>query len=85
MTLRAPAAIAMTASSPLRNQLFDGERNRFFASCWVIVEPPATTRPFCAFFSRALAIPSQSKPECSTNFASSAATTARFRCTEIRA
>ena len=51
----------------------------------MIVEPPATTRPFFAFFSRAFAIPSQSKPSCSTNFASSAAITARFRCVEMRA
>jgi len=43
------------------------------ASCCVIVEPPATMRPFFWFFSSASAMPSQSKPSWSTNFASSAA------------
>ena len=27
------------------------DRNRFFASCWLMVEPPATIRPFFRFFS----------------------------------
>ena len=40
----------------------DGDRNKFFASCCVMVEPPATTRPFFWFFSSAVWMPSQSKP-----------------------
>ena len=35
----------MTASSPLRSHDREPDRNRFFASCCVIVEPPATMRP----------------------------------------
>ena len=54
----------MIASCTLRAYDFDGDRNRFFASCCVIVDPPATTRPFLSFFSRAFAMPSQSNPSC---------------------
>jgi len=55
------------------------ERKRFLASCWLMVEPPATRRPFFRFFSTAVWMPSTSKPSCSRNLASSAATMARFR------
>src|SRR6185436_1147689 len=74
----------ITASWPLRNQDRSPERNRFFASCWLMVEAPETTLPFFSFFSRALEIASQSNPSWPTNFASSAATTARFSCVEMR-
>jgi hypothetical protein len=50
-----------------------------------MVEAPATTFPRCSFFCIAFWIASQSKPSWSRNFASSAATTARFRCSEMRA
>jgi len=43
----------MAASSPLRSQDRSLERNRFFASCWLIVEAPATIRPCCSFLARA--------------------------------
>ena len=74
----------MIASWPLRSQERSPDRNRFFASCWLMVEAPATTLPRCSFFAIAFWIASQSKPSWSRNFASSAATTARFRCAEIR-
>ncbi len=47
-------------------------------------QPPATILPFFWFFSSAFWMPSQSKPSCSENLASSAATTARFRLAEMR-
>jgi hypothetical protein len=50
-----------------------------------MVEPPATILPFFWFFSSAFWMPSQSKPSCSENLASSAATTARLRLAEMRA
>ena len=43
-------SVIMT-SSPLRHGVFLLERNRFFASCWLMVEPPATSLPFFRFFS----------------------------------
>jgi hypothetical protein len=52
----------MSASWPLRQGVRSPERKRFFASCCEMVEPPATIRPFLAFFSRAFSIASQSKP-----------------------
>ena len=41
----------MMASCSLRKTLRLPERNRFLASCWLMVEPPATMRPFLRFFS----------------------------------
>ena len=73
------------ASWALRHGVRLPERNRFFASCCEMVEPPATTFPRFWFFSHAFCIASQSKPSWSANFASSAATTARLRWPEMRA
>ncbi len=69
----------MSASSPLRSHERSVERNRFFASCWLIVEAPATTRPLSSLRAIAFWIISQSKPSWSRNRTSSAATTARFK------
>ncbi len=74
----------ITASWSLRKGLRDAERNRFLASCWLMVEPPATMRPFLRFLSTAFSMPSQSKPSWARKRLSSAAMTARFRCTETR-
>ena len=41
----------MTASWILRHGVRFEDRNRFFASCWLMVEPPATLFPFFRFFS----------------------------------
>ena len=57
----------MTASWPLRSHERSPERNRFFASCWLMVEAPATTLPRCSFFAIAFWIASQSKPSWSRN------------------
>ena len=35
----------MIASWALRQGVLVGDRNRFLASCWEMVEPPATTLP----------------------------------------
>ena len=35
-------------SSPLRSQLWPGQRNRFFATCWLIVLAPRSRRPLRA-------------------------------------
>ena len=40
----------------------DGVRKRFLASCWEMVEPPATIFPRRWFFSMAFWIPPQSNP-----------------------
>jgi hypothetical protein len=74
----------MIASWPLRSQERSPERNRFFATCWLMVEAPATTFPSRRFLANASWIASQSKPSWSRNFASSATTTARLRWIEIR-
>jgi len=47
----------ISASCALRQGVLAPERNRFFASCWLIVEPPATMRPFFSFFSMAFWMP----------------------------
>ena len=40
---------ASSTSCTLRRSVRSGPRNRFLASCWVMVEPPWTTRP-CQMF-----------------------------------
>lgn len=63
------------ASSPLRSQLRPSQRNRFFATCWLMVLAPRIGRPR-ALFCSALSMASRSKPACSGNRWSSAATRA---------
>ena len=72
----------MPASSPLRNQLWPRQRNRFFATCCEIVLAPRTRRPRSRSAS-ALSICLKSKPWCSGNCWSSAAITAIAACFEI--
>ena len=62
-----------TASRTLRASVRSGERKRFFASCWEMVEAPRT-RPRSA---TALAISRKSNPRWPKNPASSLAVTAR--------
>ena len=53
------------ASSPLRSQDRAGQRNTFFATCWLIVEPPRS-RSVSASAAR---MPATSKPQCRQKFA----------------
>jgi hypothetical protein len=75
----------INASCPFRSHERLPDRNRFLASCWLMVEAPATIFPRRSLRAMACWIASQSKPSWSRKRASSAATTARFRCGEMRA
>ena len=57
------------ASSPLRSQERPGQRKTFFATCWLIVEPPRS-RSVSASAAR---MPATSNPVWPQKFASSAA------------
>ena len=70
-------------SSPLRSQLWPGQRNRFFATCWLIVLAPRRRRPLRASFT-AFSIAAKSNPSWTRNFWSSAAITATAAWREIR-
>ena len=52
----------MIASCPFLSQERSPERNRFLASCWLMVEAPATTLPRFSLRTMAFWIMSQSKP-----------------------
>ena len=66
----------------MRTKLRPGHRNRFFATCWVMVEPPRATSPSSAssITSRSA---SQSMPRWLQNLASSEATTERGSAGEM--
>src|SRR6266851_4922777 len=51
LSIAASSIAASIASWPLRSALRSPERNRFFASCWVSVDPPETTLPRRRFLS----------------------------------
>ncbi len=55
---------ASISSCTLRRNVWSGVRNRFFASCWVMVEPPCTTRPARMLATMARTMPMGSKPGC---------------------
>ena len=69
------------ASSPLRSHERAGQRKTFFATCWLIVEPPRS-RSLSAIAAR---IPSMSNPQCRQKFASSAAAADSGRFADIAA
>src|SRR5687768_16341759 len=72
------------ASSPLRSQVWPGHRNRFLATCWLMVLAPRSRLPRPASVI-AFSICSKSKPTWTRNFWSSAAITATAAWGEIRA
>jgi hypothetical protein len=41
----------MMASCAFRHGVLREDKNKFFANCCEMVDPPATTRPFFSFFS----------------------------------
>ncbi|OGP78232.1 MAG: hypothetical protein A2Z26_00760 [Deltaproteobacteria bacterium RBG_16_66_15] len=73
---RSSRTIASSASRSFRPIVFFGERKKFFASCWVIVEPPWANRRSLRLASTARPIPRKSIPAWEKNRASSAAITA---------
>ena len=75
---------ASIISLSLRVTVRSGPRYRFFASCWVIVLPPRTVRPAARFLRIEAWISFQSSPPWLKNASSSAISTARRSCGEIR-
>ncbi len=61
---RASMSTASSASRIFRQRLRFGVRKKFFASCWVMVDPPCTIRIRRRFAPRARRIPIMSMPKC---------------------
>jgi len=59
---RSSSARASSASRSFRPIVFFGERKKFFASCWVIVDPPWANRHSRRFLMSARATPTASMP-----------------------
>jgi hypothetical protein len=73
---RRSSTTASSASRSFRAIVFFGARKKFFASCWVIVEPPWTNRRCFRLATIARPIPMTSTPMWERNRWSSAAITA---------
>jgi hypothetical protein len=67
-----------------RSQPLPCHRNTFFATCWLIVEPPRSRLPSAALRSIASPIASSSNPEWLQNFESSAAIAAATMLRSMR-
>src|SRR5262245_60839669 len=74
---------AKKASLILRCKERSEDRNRFLASCWLMVEPPCTTSLARAFSKSARAVPMKSTPKCSKKRRSSVASVALMRWSGI--
>ena len=74
----------MMASFTLRRMDFSGLNHRFFANCWVMVLPPAASRPFFRLRSSASRMVLKLNPLCFQNVSSSEMTTALRRWGEMR-
>ena len=74
----------MISSRSFRIGFREGDRYRFFASCCVIVLPPRAKRPCSKLASIDSFNCSTSTPPCCQNALSSATSTARLRCGEMR-